>query len=304
MTSDAHACIASRGYTPHLTPSWGQSGARPSTFRLRVPISTLAQLLLHGRNRRLTMNHALLAFVKARSWFYAFELPDGSVTQTDVGAAVLHLHATRRDRLREVIATIPDVAGMTAIDLASHEGFFTVELARHCRRVEGVELRERSITAAEMITTLLGLPNVRFRQMDLLKVDAAEEAGLISDFVLLYGLLYHVEDPLRLLRLACHMARRHILLETQVLPYDLIGRVEDGSYLWQRDVLGCFGLVEDYRERREGGSAEFALVPSLNALLYLLRRFGCTEVRVLPSRATDHEQFRRGARVIIHGIKG
>ena len=67
---------------------------------------------------------------------------------------------------------------------------------------------------------------------------------------------------------------------------------------------GCFGLVEDYSERREGGSAEFALVPSVNALLHLLRRFGCTEARVLPARETDHEQFRRGARVIIHGIKG
>ena len=250
------------------------------------------------------MNQDLLALVKARSWFYAFELPDGSVTATDVDPAVLHLHATRRDRLRDVIATIPDAARMTALDLASHEGFFTVELARHCRRVEGVELRERSITAAEMITTLLGLGNAGFRRMDLLKVDAAEEAGLAADFVLLYGLLYHLEDPLGLLRLACRLARRHILLETQVLPYDLTGRVEDGSHLWQRDILGCFGLVEDYSERREGGSAEFALVPSVNALLHLLRRFGCTEARVLPARETDHEQFRRGARVIIHGIKG
>lgn len=250
------------------------------------------------------MSQDLLALVKARSWFYAFELPDGSATPTDVDPAVLHLHATRRERLREVISAIPAADRGTALDLASHEGFFTVELARHCRHVRGLELRERSVTAAEMITTLLGLANVDFRQADLLKIDAADEPGLAADFVLLYGLLYHLEDPVRLLRLACRLARRHILLETQVLPFDLAGRVEDGSYLWQRDIHGSFALVEDYSDRREGGSAEFALVPSVNALLHLLRRFGCAQVRVLPAREADHEQFRRGARVVIHGIKG
>jgi SAM-dependent methyltransferase len=250
------------------------------------------------------MTQDLLALVKARSWFYAFELPDGSTTPTDVDPAVLHLHATRRDRLRDVIATIPEAMRTTALDLASHEGFFTVELARHCRQVLGIELRERSITAAEMITTLLGLGNAGFRHADLLKIDAAEEPGLAADFVLLFGLLYHLEDPVRLLRLACRLARRHILLESQVLPCELGGRVEDGSHLWQRDIHGTFGLVEDYSERREGGSADFALVPSVNALVHLLRRFGCAQVRVLPARETDHEQFRRGARVIIHGIKG
>lgn len=250
------------------------------------------------------MNQDLLALVKARQWFYAFELPDGSVTPTDIDPAVVQLHATRRDHLRDVIATIPDAARMSALDLASHEGFFTVELARHFNWVQGVELRERSILAAEMVTALLGHHNAGYRQMNLLQVAPAEEPSLAADFVLLYGLLYHLEDPLRLLRLACRLARRHILLETQVLPYDLSGRVEDGSYQWQRDIHGSFGLVEDYSERREGGSAEFALVPSVNALRYLLQRLGCKEVRVLPARATDHEQFRRGARVIIHGIKG
>lgn len=250
------------------------------------------------------MNHDLLALVKARRWFYPFELPDGSTSPTDIDPAVEHLHATRRNHLRDVIATLPGAAGMSALDLASHEGYFTVEMARHFRWVQGVELRNGSIRAAEMITTLLGLGNVGYRQMDLLQVEPAQEAALEADFVLVYGLLYHLENPLRLLRLACRLARRQILLETQVLPFDLTGRVEDGGHLWQRDIHGGFGLVDDYSERREGGSADFALVPSLGAVRYLLRRLGCTDVRVLPARETDHEQYRRGARVIIHGIKG
>lgn len=250
------------------------------------------------------MQQDLLTLVKARAWFYTFELPDGSLTRTDADPAVLHLHATRLARLQEVIGTIPDAARMTALDLGSHEGFFTAELARRFGSVQGVELREDSARAAEMMLGVLGLGNAAIRQLDLLDLDAAREAGLGADFVLIYGLLYHVEDPLRLLRLACRLARRHILLETQVLPYDITGRVEDGSHLWQRDVHGGFGLVEDYSARREGGSGDFALVPSVGALLFLLRRLGCAELRLLPAGPADHEQFRRGARVIIHGIKG
>ncbi len=250
------------------------------------------------------MTQELLALVRSRPWFYAFELPDGTLTPTDSDPAVLHLHATRRAHLRAVIEGIPGASRMTALDLASHEGFFTVELARHFGWVQGVELRERSILAAELVTALLGHGNVGYRQMDLLQVPAAEEAGLAADFVLLYGLLYHLEEPLRLLRLACRLARRHILVETQVLPFELSGRVEDGSWQWQRDIRGSFGLVEDYSERREGGSADFALVPSLGALCHLMRAFGCAEVRLRPAGEGDHEQFRRGARVIVHGIKG
>jgi tRNA/tmRNA/rRNA uracil-C5-methylase (TrmA/RlmC/RlmD family) len=177
------------------------------------------------------MHADLLNVVKARSWFYAFELPDGSLTQTDADAAVLHLHATRRERLRQVIGTIPHAARMTALDLGSHEGFFTAELARRFCSVQGVELRDGSARAAEMMLGVLGLGNATIRQLDLLNLDAAQEGGLAADFVLLYGLLYHLEDALRLLRLACRLARHHILLETQVLPYDVTGRVEDGSHL-------------------------------------------------------------------------
>lgn len=60
----------------------------------------------------------------------AFELPDGALTPTGNDPAVLHLHATRRAHLRAVIEGIPGAARMTPLDLASREGFSTVELAR------------------------------------------------------------------------------------------------------------------------------------------------------------------------------
>jgi hypothetical protein len=79
--------------------------------------------------------------------------------------------------------------------------------------------------------------------------------------------------------------------------------VEDGHYVHQREVHGLFGLTLDYPSSREGGSTEVALVPSLGAVLFLLRTFGFEEVVVLPPGPDDYEQHRRGSRAIIYARK-
>lgn len=244
---------------------------------------------------------AKLEQVRRRKWFYEFEMPDGTLTKTDIDPAVLPVHTTRRDHLRRIIESrVAEPSRLTALDLASHEGYFSIELAQHFASVRGVELRPDSLVAARLIAEALGVVNVEYLEADLQK---PIEADLTADFVLVYGLIYHLENPIHVLRLASQACRRHLLLESQVLAYDVSGRVEDGFYLYQRDVRGAFGLVLDYPDGREGGSTEVALVPSLGALLFLLRTFGFEEVVVLPPEPDDYEQFRRGSRVIIYARK-
>jgi len=69
-------------------------------------------------------------------------------------------------------------------------------------------------------------------------------------------------------------------------------------------VTGVFALTPDYPQGREGGSRPFALVPSPNAVKFLLNAFGFTEVITLAAGDEDYEQYRRGSRVIIYGRKG
>lgn len=243
-----------------------------------------------------------LTAIKERVRFYEFELPDGSFTRSDIPEEVRAVHSTRRDMLRRVLRDhVPDAAGLTALDLASHEGFFSVELARHFRSVHGIEVRPESLAAAQQITRALGVRNVSFTQGDLQKMEFDPKHQ--ADFVLLYGLLYHVENPIHVLRLASSLARRDILVETQVFPYEITGPLEDGHYAWQREVHGVFSLSVDYAARREGGSTDIALVPSLNALVFLLRNFGFTETRVIAAEPHEYEQFRRRSRVVVHGRK-
>jgi tRNA (mo5U34)-methyltransferase len=245
---------------------------------------------------------AALQEIKARTWFYEFALPDGSYTLTDVLPEILLIHTSRRDKLLGIIRDrVEQPHRLTAADLASHEGYYSLELAKHFKSVQGYEIRQSSLEAARSITELLGVRNIEYSQVDL--QTASFDETMVVDFVLLYGLIYHLENPVHTIRLASRMSRKHILIETQVFPYDVSGRLEDGHYANMRRIEGVFGLTPDYSSHREGGSTDIALVPSLNALLFLLRTFGFTETVVLPSGPDDYEQFRRGSRVVVYGQK-
>jgi hypothetical protein len=212
------------------------------------------------------------------------------------------VHYTRLRHLINVIHRyVPDAASLTAADFASHEGYFSIELAKHFSFVRGFEVRRESLEAAKLITDVLGLRNLEYVTADLQTMTFDEKFS--SDFVLVYGLIYHMEDPIHVLRLASRLCRKHILVETQVFPYDLRGRIEDGGYENQRPVEGVFALAPDYPSGREGGSTSLALVPSLNALIFLLKHLGFQDVTVLQPVEPDYEQYRRGSRTIVYGRK-
>jgi hypothetical protein len=244
----------------------------------------------------------LLSTIKSRIWFYEFELPDGSVTKSDIPPEVLRIHTSRRDHLARVIKEhVENANEKTALDFASHEGYYSLQLSTFFKSVQGLEIRSESLNAARMITSLLAAKNVSYSHADLQKMSAEDRYK--SDFVLVYGLLYHLENPIHTLRLASELSKKHILIETQIFPYDISGKIEDGQYSWQREVHGVFSLSADYKDWREGGSTDIALVPSLNALLFLLKTFGFKTIEVLKPLTDDYEQFCRGSRVIVYGEK-
>ncbi|WP_286364297.1 methyltransferase domain-containing protein [Azospirillum sp. B4] len=250
----------------------------------------------------LEMPATTLQAVKDRVWFYEFDLPDGTRTRTNIPAEVLPIHTTRLDKLRQVIRDhVGTPAQLTAIDLASHEGYYSVELGKHFQSVLGIEFKEESIAAARSMVEVLSVNNVHYQQADLQK--AQPEDMPVADFILLYGLMYHLENPVHVLRVASAMCRKHMLIETQVMPYDIGGKMEDGHYRWQRDIHGIFGVAADYSTGREGGSTDIALVPSVNTLLFLLRAFGFSKIQVLEAGPEDYEQFQRGSRVIVYAEK-
>src|SRR5689334_11672373 len=113
--------------------------------------------------------------VRDRMWFYDFELPDGTCTPCDVPENLRAVHYNRRRYLRSVIQQhVPDAQDLTAIDFASHEGYFSVELAKHFSFVRGFEIRPESLAAAQQISEALGVTNVEFTLADLQNMEFDE----------------------------------------------------------------------------------------------------------------------------------
>lgn len=243
----------------------------------------------------------LLAWAKARTWFYAFELPDRTSTSTNVSLAVQTFHTARRAVMLDALKRCGNgsTAGLSCLDLASHEGFFSLALARETASVHGIDLNAESVMAAQRMAKLCGINNAAFTVGDALQIGKETTP---ADFVLLFGLLYHSEEPLRMLRIAAGLARRMLLIETQIAPFDIETNIEWGAYMAFNPVRGLFALVTD-APHREGGPSGFALVPSLRSLTYFLETLGFAQVRVLKGDFAGAEQLARGHRVIVEAVR-
>lgn len=238
-----------------------------------------------------------------RNWFYEFELPNGIKTKTDCPVGVHQLHLFRRDVLLEVIQThFGDQAGnLRALDIGSHEGYYTLELAKRFRSVQGIEKNEKSLAASKMIFDAYGMGNIDVICDDFLNV---EDSRLkIADLVLLYGVIYHLEDPVSMLRKAASLTSKVLLIETQMLNFDIEAKIDWGNYESQKNVQGAFGVVSDDPDSREGGTTKIALVPSMNALHTVLKTMGFSTITKIPDSNRMCEQFYRDRRAILLCIR-
>jgi len=236
----------------------------------------------------------LLTSVKSQQWFYEFSLPDGSKTQSYIPEHARLVHVTREKALR---GYLKDFKGdhTSALDISCHEGFFSVVLSDYFKRVTGIDKNQPSLDKAQQITTLLDKGTISFRKAALESLTEADA----TDFVLCFGLLYHVENPIEIFRSLAKVAKRALCIETQVLPFQVTGPIEDGSYLWQRSLQGTFGLCVDYSDRPEGGMTNLALIPSIDALRFMLTQMGFSKLSFYKPDASDYEQFVRNHRVIV-----
>jgi SAM-dependent methyltransferase len=99
----------------------------------------------------------------------------------------------------------------TAFDIGCGFGFFSSYLAGQGFRVTAIDGRAENVNEAQRRH-----PEVAFRQLD------AEDPVLASlgsyDFVLCFGLLYHLENPFRTIRSLRALTRHILLLEGMCIP--------------------------------------------------------------------------------------
>jgi tRNA (mo5U34)-methyltransferase len=238
----------------------------------------------------------------SRTWFYPFRLPGGGVTPTYDGGALEGIHLTRRTMLDAALARVfgTDFSALSAVDLACHQGWFACHLAeRGFGRVLALDARAVHVADASLMRDLLGHRQLELAQRDVHETTVGNTGGPF-DLVLCFGLIYHLENPVGALRVARALTRRACLVETQVVP-GMSGMVDYGSYRFVRPLKGSFGIIDETEETHgpEASTTGICLVPSTEALLWVLRKVGFARAEVLPVPADGYEQLLHGKRVMV-----
>jgi hypothetical protein len=243
----------------------------------------------------------LIEQVRSRQWFYEYPLPDGGSTKSYAGAEVQAIHETRWAMLRGCLdaRVTGDRGRLSALDLASHQGWFAVKMAQAgFGRVLGLDARQSHVDDSRLISQVYGLEQLAFEQGDVHEQDP-ESLGRF-DVVLMLGLLYHLENPIGALRTCRALCRGLCVIETQVVP-GISGFVDYGSYRFVRPLKGSFGIVDETDDTHgpEASVTGICLVPSLEALLWTLEKVGFSSVSVLEPPEDAYEQLRYHKRVMV-----
>jgi len=243
----------------------------------------------------------LIEQAHSRDWFYSYDLPDGSTTPTYHGDDIKAIHNTRWQMLQSCLDERLGKArqGLSALDLASHQGWFAVKMAHAgFSSVLGIDARESHVSDSELISEIYGLDHLAFKQGDIHSQDAGQLGQF--DVVLMLGLLYHLENPVGALRICRALCKNLCIIETQIVP-GLTGYVDYGSYQYVHPLKGSFGIIDETKDTHgpEASITGICLVPSLDALLWILRKVGFSDVTVLEPPEDAYEQLRYHKRVMV-----
>ena len=243
--------------------------------------------------------------ILSEKWFYHFDLPGGQITEIYIPEDVHTLHEVRREMIDGYLTNRygDSWSERACLDLACHEGYFASDLARKgFGSVLGIDVRQENIERARMIKEVYGLTNLELAEHDVF--DSAVTHYGTYDVVLMLGLLYHVENPVGLLRIARAHTRDVCIIETQVAP-NVSGVTDWGSYRFTKPIVGSFAIVDEAsevaRDNREANSVAVSLFPSVEGLLFLMGAVGFSATQILEPPAERNEQLSAGKRVVVVG---
>lgn len=236
--------------------------------------------------------------VLSQKWFYKFRLPSGRSTEQYVSEEIDHIHRTRLNMMLDALESDFVVSSeLTAIDFSSHQGFFSLELARHCKSVLGLEYQQRHVDSARLIAQALTVTNARFEQVDLEHMLPGSYEP--ADIVIAFGLFYNLENPIGVLRRARELTKRVLLIETQTTILDIEGAVDSGHHASTNYMHGYFGLFSGNPDNIDGSASDIVFYPSPGALIWALKKLGFAHVRKLTPPPGAYQQLATGKRIMI-----
>jgi tRNA (mo5U34)-methyltransferase len=190
-----------------------------------------------------------VALLSTKGWYHSIELPDGQVVQGMIGI----------DALQGRLAAFPiprDLTGKRVLDVGAWTGWCSFEMERRGAQVVAVDCVEfeEFREAHRMIGS-----RVDYRILDVEEL-TPQSVGLF-DYVLFFGVLYHLRNPLLGLEKICALTRDTAFVETFV--------TDDGA-------APC--VMEFYETNELGGQIDNWFGPSVVCAEALCRAAGFARV--------------------------
>jgi len=166
------------------------------------------------------------SLIASRSdWFHAIDVGDGLVTP---GRCSL-------DYQRQIVEAMQlpdDLSGARVLDVGTYDGFFAFECEKRGADVVAVDIHPQDCRCFALAKHLLG-SRVRYEQMDVYALDADALGGMF-DYVLCFGVYYHLRHPFVALDRLWTVTRGDLLLETHVIDERFL--LSDGTTIRLGDV--------------------------------------------------------------------
>jgi tRNA (mo5U34)-methyltransferase len=229
-------------------------------------------------------------------YFYKFTFSNGVATDGPDAAT----NAVHETRARLVLPWLDALIGSRwsktrCVDLACNQGWFSMQLAaRGASSVLGVDVRSDHIETARAIADVSETSNITFRRANLFDL-TSDELGTF-DVTLFLGVLYHLDSPLQALRVVRDLTEGICVLETQVARAS-----EPIECLWGSGppLSGPAVAVVPSDEHHVQGGRDIVLVPSLDALVWMMYAVGFKHVSVTAPARTAFDQFVQRDRVVL-----
>ena len=232
---------------------------------------------------------------------YRFELSKDLFTPIAI-EELQEIHDTRKKMIFTELENIfcKDFSSLTCVDIACNEGFFSFELIKkNIRKVIGFDAREINIKKANLIKNYFRISNADFFVADINNIDTNELGKF--DIVFLLGLLYHVENPLGVLRKTREMTGKVCVIDTQVIPFNASIRMGWGLKGKIQETSSVIGLVQEklFEKNIAGSVTGLSFVPNKEALFMMLKYAGFSEIELIHPPPDSHEQYLNYDRIIV-----
>lgn len=155
----------------------------------------------------------------------------------------------------------------TCIDIGCGPGWFSKKLLDWGLAVHGIDGRLELIYEAKR-----RVPNAKFSHIN---IESNMEVSQLTseDLILCFGILYHTENPFRVIRNLETLTKKILFIESMIIP-------ESKPILW---------LVEENKNETQG-LTRYAMIPSQTCMIKMLQTSGFEYVYKYLGNV-DHEDF-------------